>query len=185
MRILKPVVRITGDETCCCCLPGTAAGIPVSVNRFKNTPIMKSQFAIYPKLTLVETGNPDAGRISLRGINALRQADVVLYDLPVNETLLQYAPPGAKKIALGRTNDKNAFPREHVRDLIVDYAFSHGHVVRLISTTPGDAAVPYEEAVAAGSFNIETHLVPGSTGNAVRKNNYFTPVFHPVNYLLN
>lgn len=184
MRFLKPVVRITNGETCCCCLPGTATGIPVSVNRFKNTTSMKSRFAIYPKLTLVETGNTDAGRISLSGINALRQADVVLYDLPVNETLLQYAPPGAKKIALGSAG-KTAFPREHVNDLIVDYAFSHGHVVRLISAAPGDAAAPYEEAVAAGEFNIETHLVPGSTGNAIRKNNYFTPVFHPVNYLLN
>lgn len=185
MRFLKPVVRITNGETCCCCLPGITTGIPVSVNRFKNTTIMKSRFAIYPKLTLVETGSTDAGRISLSGINALRQADVVLYDLPVNESLLQYVPAGAKKIALGTASSGNAFPREHVNELIVDYAFSHGHVVRLISTVPGDVAVPYEEAVAAGAFNIETHLVPGRSGNAVRKNNYFTPVFHPVNFLLN
>jgi uroporphyrin-III C-methyltransferase len=146
---------------------------------------MKSRFAIYPKLTLVETGNTDAGRISLSGINALRQADVVLYDLPVNEKLLQYAPPGAKKIALGTLAGSTALLREHVHELIVDYAFSHGHVVRLISTATEESTAPYEEAITAGAYNIETHLVPGSSGNAVRKNNYFTPVFHPVNYLLN
>jgi siroheme synthase len=182
MRFLKPVLRITNGEGCCCCLPGTATGIPVSVNRFKTKTIMKSRFAIYPKLTLVETGNTDAGRISLSGINALRQADVVLYDLPANEALLKYAPAGAKRIAL----DSSRFAAEHIQVLIVDYAFSHGHVVRLISSsTPGDAALPYEEAVTAGEYNIETHLVAESSSKPIRKNNYFTPVIPPVNYLLN
>ncbi|MBD0257657.1 MAG: uroporphyrinogen-III C-methyltransferase, partial [Cytophagales bacterium] len=49
------------------------------------------QKQINPKLTLVGAGPGDAELITLKGIKALRSADVILYDALVNKELLEYA----------------------------------------------------------------------------------------------
>ena len=53
-----------------------------------------------PKLTLVGAGPGDPDLITLKGVKALNQADVVLYDALVNESLLQHAPE-AKLLFVG------------------------------------------------------------------------------------
>jgi uroporphyrin-III C-methyltransferase len=52
---------------------------------------------INPTLTLVGAGPGDPDLITVKGIKALADADVVLYDALVNEELLTYAPGRAKK----------------------------------------------------------------------------------------
>jgi len=51
---------------------------------------------------LVGAGPGDPGLITLRGIECLQRADVVLYDYLVNVSVLQHVPPHAETIALGR-----------------------------------------------------------------------------------
>ena len=53
---------------------------------------------IHPKITLVGAGPGDIELITLKGINALKTADVVLFDALVNKELLDYAPKDAVKI---------------------------------------------------------------------------------------
>ena len=60
-----------------------------------------------PKLTLVGAGPGDGELITLKGIRALRQADVVLYDDLANHTLLEFAPEQALKIYVGKTGWKS------------------------------------------------------------------------------
>ncbi|RYE13257.1 MAG: uroporphyrinogen-III C-methyltransferase, partial [Sphingobacteriales bacterium] len=48
-----------------------------------------------PRITLVGAGPGDAELITLKGIKALKTADVVLYDALVNEELLEFAPADA------------------------------------------------------------------------------------------
>ena len=56
---------------------------------------------INPLLTLVGAGPGDPELISLKGIRAIRQADVILYDALINEELLDYAKAGCTKIYVG------------------------------------------------------------------------------------
>jgi len=55
-----------------------------------------------PKLTLVGAGPGDPELITLKAINALRNADVVLYDALANDDLLDYCHPMCEKIYVGK-----------------------------------------------------------------------------------
>lgn len=116
---------------------------------------------IFPKVTLVGAGPGDPDLITVKGINALSEADVVLYDALVNTEVLKYAPITAKKIYVGKREGQHAFPQQHINTLLVDYAYTHGHVVRLKG---GDSFVfgrGSEELEYVESFNIPTDVVPG------------------------
>lgn len=122
---------------------------------------MKTRNNIYPKLTLVGAGPGDPDLITVKGIEALGSADVVLYDALVNKELLKYTPIDALKIYVGKRNANHSYTQEQINALIVDNAFTHGHVVRLKG---GDSFVfgrGYEEIAYAELFNIETEVVPG------------------------
>jgi uroporphyrin-III C-methyltransferase len=116
---------------------------------------------ITPKITLVGAGPGDIELITLKGINAIKTADVVLYDALVNKDLLDFAPTHALKIYVGKRNHQHAYTQEQINTLIVDMAFTYGHVVRLKG---GDSFVfgrGQEELNYANAFNIETSVVPG------------------------
>ncbi len=116
---------------------------------------------INPKLTLVGAGPGDVELITLKGLKALKTADVVLYDALVNKELLDLAPEKALKVYVGKRNHQHAYSQEQINSLIIDLAFTHGHVVRLKG---GDSFVfgrGQEEIDYAYAFNIETEVVPG------------------------
>ncbi len=120
-----------------------------------------SNKTIQPKITLVGAGPGDPDLITIKGINALGEADVVLYDALVNPELLKYVPLKAKKVYVGKRNGQHTFSQDEINKLLVDYAFSHGHVVRLKGGDPFVFGRGSEELDYADTFNIETDLVPG------------------------
>lgn len=113
-----------------------------------------------PKVTLVGAGPGDLELITVKGLNAIKKAEVILYDALVNEELLDYAPI-ATKIFVGKRKGFKAYSQKEINLLLVKYAFSHGNVVRLKG---GDSFVfgrGYEEIEFVESFGIETTVVPG------------------------
>jgi uroporphyrin-III C-methyltransferase len=119
-----------------------------------------SQKIISPKVTLVGAGPGDIELITLKGIKAIEQADVILYDALVNEALLEYAP-NAKKIFVGKRRGYKAYSQEEINHLIVENALNYGHVVRLKG---GDSFVfgrGFEELAYVELFNIPSEIVPG------------------------
>lgn len=114
-----------------------------------------------PMLTLVGAGPGDGELITLKGIKALQQADVVLYDDLVNATLLDFAPESALTIYVGKRAGKTSFSQEQINRLIVQLANEHGHVVRLKG---GDSYVfgrGYEEYAYARDHGLTCDIVPG------------------------
>lgn len=118
-----------------------------------------------PKLTITGTGPGDAGLITIKGIQAIAAADVVLYDYHVNTELLKYAPVDAKRIYVGKRNNGESYTQDQLNALIVDLAFTHGHVVRLYSGDPFVFGSASEEISYADLFNIETEIIPGISGS--------------------
>ena len=113
------------------------------------------------KLTLVGAGPGDPELITLKGIRALEQADVVMYDALVHPDLLGYCRPDALKVYVGKRRGAYSCIQEDINPLIVHYARQYGHVVRLKG---GDSFVfgrGYEEIEYAREHGIETAVIPG------------------------
>ncbi len=116
---------------------------------------------IEPKVTLVGAGPGDIDLITLKGIKAIREADVVLYDALVNEELLEYAKPSCTKIYVGKRAERLSTSQDYINKLMVDYALTHGHVVRLKGGDPFVFGRGGEELDYIRQFNIPTAVVPG------------------------
>ncbi len=114
-----------------------------------------------PYLTLVGAGPGDPELFTLKGVKALSTADVVLYDALVNKDLLDYAPAKSQKVFVGKRAGKHSLKQEEINELIVEYAFNYGHVVRLKGGDPFVFGRGHEEIAYAAAFGIDSSVVPG------------------------
>lgn len=115
------------------------------------------------RVYLVGAGPGDPGLITLRGVECLAQADVVLYDYLVNSQILGHAPGRAERICLGRHGQGRVWPQETINERLVAEAVSGKTVVRLKGGDPAVFARVAEEVSALLAAGIEFEIVPGIT----------------------
>ena len=113
------------------------------------------------KLSLVGAGPGDPELFTIKGIKTLSKADVVLYDALVSPELLDYAPKEALKVFVGKRAGKHHFSQDKINELIIEYAFSHGHVVRLKGGDPFIFGRGHEEKKYVERFGIPCEIIPG------------------------
>src|ERR1700712_3204988 len=112
------------------------------------------------KLSLVGAGPGDPDLITIKAIKTLASAKVVLYDALANDYLLQYAPTAIKQF-VGKRYGCHALSQSAINDLIIEYASSHGHVVRLKGGDPFVFGRAQEEIAAAQAAGITVEVIPG------------------------
>lgn len=115
------------------------------------------------RVVLVGAGPGDADLITVRGRRALADADVVVADRLVPQSLLDELPPqvevlDAAKIPRGRAADQEA-----INELLVSRARSGANVVRLKGGDPFVFGRGYEELAACVAAGIPCTVVPGVT----------------------
>ncbi|WP_020532730.1 uroporphyrinogen-III C-methyltransferase [Flexithrix dorotheae] len=113
------------------------------------------------KLTLVGAGPGDPDLISVKGVKALQNARVVLYDALVHTDLLDYAPENSTKIFVGKRSGAHSYKQEKINEIIVSQALTKGSVVRLKGGDPFIFGRGHEEKEYAESFGIEVEVIPG------------------------
>jgi len=113
------------------------------------------------KISLVGAGPGDPELITLKGLKAIQTADVVCYDALSNEALLAYAPKEAIKVYVGKRAKQHKMKQGEINLLLVQYALTHGHVVRLKGGDPFVFGRGHEEMSYAEAFNIPVEVVPG------------------------
>lgn len=116
---------------------------------------------IQPKVTLVGAGPGDPDLLTIKGVKALAEANVVLYDALANEELLDFAPKAAVKIFVGKRKGSHEYTQDQINQLIVDNALTYGHVVRLKGGDPFIFGRGSEEIEFVENFGIPTFVVPG------------------------
>lgn len=121
---------------------------------------MVSHDGVKGLLTVVGAGPGDVELMTLKGIKALRNADVVLYDALVDAELLDYAQ-NAKHIFVGKRKGCYSYHQDQINELIVQYGKSHGHVVRLKGGDPFVFGRGAEEMLYAAEHGLEVAMVPG------------------------
>ncbi|MDB5026063.1 MAG: cobA [Mucilaginibacter sp.] len=131
-----------------------------------------------PRITLVGAGPGDAELITIKGIKALKTADVVLYDALVNEDLLEFAPEHATKVYVGKRSGDHSFSQDAINKLMIDYALNYGHVVRLKGGDPFVFGRGYEELDYAASYSIPAEVIPGISSSIGVPGMQHIPVTH-------
>ena len=111
---------------------------------------------------LVGAGPGDPGLITLRGLECLKQADVVIYDRLVNRSLLAYARR-AELIDVGKKPNCHSTPQSEINALLVRKARAGNIVVRLKGGDPIIFGRGGEEAMTLAKAGLPFEIVPGVT----------------------
>ncbi len=118
-------------------------------------------------VSLVGAGPGAADLLTLRAVDRLRAADVILYDRLSGEAVLEHADRDATRLCVGKAPGDAALPerwsQERINRLIVSDAKAGKRVVRLKCGDPGVFARGAEEAVACEAAGIAWEIVPGIT----------------------
>lgn len=112
-------------------------------------------------VSLVGAGPGDPGLLTLKGMESLRQAEVVVYDHLVSERLLEYAPPGAERVYAGKKGGEHTLEQEEISALLVDRAKKGKKVVRLKGGDPFIFGRGGEEAEDLAAQAVPFEVIPG------------------------
>ncbi len=113
------------------------------------------------KVFLVGAGPGDPQLLTLKAVEVLREADVVVYDRLVSESILEFAPEDVEKIYVGKSSDKHEFSQEKINELLVNKVLDGKKVVRLKGGDPFVFGRGGEEAEALANSEIVFEVVPG------------------------
>lgn len=112
---------------------------------------------------LVGAGPGDSKLITLRAVELLQKADVVLYDRLVSKKIIAMIPKHAQKIYVGREIGDDTAHQDNTNELMVKYARSKKNVVRLKGGDPIIFGRGGEEAEYLKENKIKYEIVPGIT----------------------
>jgi len=113
------------------------------------------------RVCLVGAGPGDPGLLTVRALERLREAEVVVYDRLVNPALLDEAPPGALLIFAGKRVGSHCTAQAAINALLIHHAEAGRFVVRLKGGDPFVFGRGGEEALALSKAGIPFEVVPG------------------------
>jgi uroporphyrinogen III methyltransferase/synthase len=113
------------------------------------------------KVTLVGAGPGDKGLLTIKGLQRIQAAEVVLYDRFVSEEILQLIPEKAEKIDVGKNVGNHPVPQGTINALLLEKARQGFNVVRLKGGDPFVFGRGGEEAQILEENGIPYEVVPG------------------------
>lgn len=121
--------------------------------------------SITGNVTLVGAGCGSYDLITVKGLNAVRKAQVLIYDDLMDERLLDHAPESCEKIYVGKRSGKHSMPQEQINELLVEKAKQGKRVVRLKGGDPFVFGRGGEEMQALAAAGIPAEEIPGITSS--------------------
>ena len=115
------------------------------------------------KVYLVGAGPGDPGLITVKGMQALEKAQVVVYDRLVDPALLRSVPSDAELIFVGKARGHQELTQPEINQLLVDKAGQGNTVVRLKGGVPFVFGRGGEEALELKANGFPFEIVPGVT----------------------
>ncbi|WP_306111009.1 MULTISPECIES: uroporphyrinogen-III C-methyltransferase [Roseovarius] len=112
-------------------------------------------------VSFVSSGPGDPDLLTLKAVDRLKRADVVLFDDLSSGPILAHARRGADLVGVGKRAGRNSPNQDHVSRLLVDYARLDQRVVRLKSGDSGVFGRLEEEIVALKAEQIPYEIIPG------------------------
>ena len=129
-------------------------------------------------VTLVGAGPGDPELITVKGLAAIRAADVLVYDRLVSPALLEEAKAGCECIDVGKASGNHTLPQEEINRLLVSKAQAGARVVRLKGGDPFVFGRGGEEMAFLVANGIPCSVVPGVTSAIAAAESVGIPVTH-------
>jgi uroporphyrinogen III methyltransferase/synthase len=130
------------------------------------------------KVYLVGAGPGDPRLITLRGVECLRQAEVVIYDRLASTDLLAHVSEGAERVFVGKGPQQHTMSQDEINALLVERGLAGRLVVRLKGGDPYVFGRGGEEAIALERAGVPFEVVPGITSSIAGPSFAGIPVTH-------
>ncbi|MDE7218719.1 MAG: uroporphyrinogen-III C-methyltransferase [Oscillospiraceae bacterium] len=115
------------------------------------------------KVTLVGAGPGDPGLLTVKGLQALRRAEVVVYDRLVSPAVLELIPDSARRIDVGKEASRHPVPQDRINQILLEEAQAGCNVVRLKGGDPFVFGRGGEELQVLAQAGAAFEEVPGVT----------------------
>jgi len=129
-------------------------------------------------VALVGAGPGEVGWITVRGLQLLRLAEVVVFDALANPRLLDEAPTGAERVDAGKRAKEHKLTQDETNQLMADRALAGKFVVRLKGGDPYLFGRGAEEVAFLARQGVACEVVPGITSGIAAPMTAGIPVTH-------
>jgi uroporphyrinogen III methyltransferase/synthase len=130
------------------------------------------------RVFIVGAGPGDPGLLTLRAVELIRKADVILYDYLCGEGFLAFKREDAECIYIGKRGHQHYTPQEDINRLLLEKAQVHRAVVRLKGGDPFVFGRGGEEAEYLRRHGVPFEIVPGVTSSIAAPAYAGIPVTH-------
>ncbi|HEY6694386.1 MAG TPA: uroporphyrinogen-III C-methyltransferase, partial [Solirubrobacteraceae bacterium] len=127
---------------------------------------------------LVGAGPGDPGLLTVRAVELIAAADVVLYDRLIPPEALAHARADAKVVYVGKEGEGPQFPQDDTHALLLEHARAGRTVVRLKGGDPFVFGRGGEEALVLADAGVPFEVVPGVTAGVAAPAYAGIPVTH-------
>ncbi|MBA3945001.1 MAG: uroporphyrinogen-III C-methyltransferase [Herpetosiphonaceae bacterium] len=129
-------------------------------------------------VSLVGAGPGDPGLITVRAMERLKACDVVVYDYLANPSLLEYCPPSAERIYVGKQAGAHTLSQDELNALLVRLGQEGKRVARLKGGDPYIFGRGGEEAELLQAAGVRWEVVPGISSGVAAPAYAGIPITH-------
>lgn len=115
------------------------------------------------KVYLIGAGPGDVKLITVKGLECIQKADVIVYDRLANPRLLSYRKPEAKLIYVGKSPDRHTLTQDEINHVLVEEGLKGNVVARLKGGDPYVFGRGGEEGEELRKAGVAFEEVPGIT----------------------
>jgi uroporphyrin-III C-methyltransferase len=112
---------------------------------------------------LTGAGPGDPGLLTLHALNAIGQADIILYDALVNAAVLKLARPGVVLESAGKRGGRPSPSQRDITERLIELAREGRRVLRLKGGDPFVFGRGGEEALGLAAAGVRFRIIPGIT----------------------
>ena len=115
------------------------------------------------KVWLVGAGPGDPGLLTVKAVETIKDADLIVYDALIGDSLFSLFPKEAEYISVGKRSGNHTMPQEQIDRVLLDEALKGRKVVRLKGGDPFLFGRGGEELELLAENDVPYEVVPGVT----------------------